>query len=187
MAGCVFYLVYCKFFSLPCRPVTRPQGGLGSPPSPSRTRSPEPQVVGKTLADDARTATPPRGAVESRTTSLPVAATRVETPPRAADAGGTSAGDFGATTSQRSSTPTPSVQSLVGRRTWSGTSLNLTWCQEVQRHLAHRYLRLHPRAQGCHDDGLTGITPLGRRTGLKITRTCRPCGPASSPSITRRR
>jgi hypothetical protein len=97
MASCVFYLVYCKFLSLqdvlPCRPVTRPQGGLGAPPSPSRTRSPEPQVVGEALADDAHTATPPRGEVESRTTSPPVVAARVETPPRG------SAGDVGATTS----------------------------------------------------------------------------------------
>jgi hypothetical protein len=40
-----------------------------------------------------------RGAVESRATSPPVAAARVETPPRTADAGGASAGDVGATTS----------------------------------------------------------------------------------------
>jgi hypothetical protein len=101
--GSVFYLLFCKFLPLrgvlPCRPVTRPQGGLGVPSSPSRTRSPEPQVVGEALADDARTATPPRGAVESRTTSPPVASARVETPPLAADAGGASAGDVGATTS----------------------------------------------------------------------------------------
>jgi hypothetical protein len=77
----------------------RPQGGLGAPSSPSRTRSPEPQVVGEVLADDARTATPPRGAVESRATSPPVAVARVETPPRAAGAGGASAGDVGTTTS----------------------------------------------------------------------------------------
>jgi hypothetical protein len=74
--------------------------GLGAPSSPSRTRSPEPQVMGEALADDARTATTPRGAVESRATSLPVADTRVETPPRAADVGGTtSTRDVGATTS----------------------------------------------------------------------------------------
>jgi hypothetical protein len=47
---------------------------------------------------------------------------------------------------QRSSTPTTSVQSLVGQRTWSGTILKLTWRQEVQKHLAHRYLHLRPRA-----------------------------------------
>jgi hypothetical protein len=35
------------------------QGGQVAPSSPSRTRSPEPQVVGEALADDARTATPP--------------------------------------------------------------------------------------------------------------------------------
>jgi hypothetical protein len=86
---------------------------------------------------------------------------------------------------QQSLTPTPSVRSLVGRRTWSGTSLKLTWLQEVQKHLARRYLHLRPQVQGCHDGGLTGITPLGRRTGMKITKTCRPCGPTSSPSITR--
>jgi hypothetical protein len=77
----------------------RPQGGLGAPSPPSRTRLPEPRVVGEALADDARTATLPRGVVESRATSSPVAAMRVETPPRAVDAGGTSAGDVGVTTS----------------------------------------------------------------------------------------
>jgi hypothetical protein len=86
---------------------------------------------------------------------------------------------------QRSSTPTPSVQSLVGQRVWSGTSLKLTWRQEVQKHLARRYLHLRLRAQGCHGAQLIGIAPLGRRTGLKTTRTCRPCGPASSPSTMR--
>jgi hypothetical protein len=65
----------------------RPQGGLGAPSSPSRTRSPEPTVMGETLVDDACTATPPRGAVESRVTSLPVADSRVETPPWVFEAG----------------------------------------------------------------------------------------------------
>jgi hypothetical protein len=46
------------------------------------------------------TATPPRGVVESRATSPPVTDARVETPPRVADAGGTtSTGDVGVTTS----------------------------------------------------------------------------------------
>jgi hypothetical protein len=79
--------------------VTKPQGGLGAPSSPSRTRSPEPKVVGEALADDARSATPPRGAVESRATSPPVADSRVETPPWVFEAGGASAGDIGATAS----------------------------------------------------------------------------------------
>jgi hypothetical protein len=84
---------------VPCRPVMRPQGGQGAPSSPSRTRSPEPQVVGEVLADDARTTTPPRGAAEGRAASSPVADARVGTPPRAADAGGASAGDVRATAS----------------------------------------------------------------------------------------
>jgi hypothetical protein len=103
MAGCVLYLVSYKFLFLRgillCRPVTRPQGGLGAPSSPSRTRSLEPQIVGEALADDERTATPPRGAIECRATSPPVAAARAETPPCAADARGPTAGDVGATTS----------------------------------------------------------------------------------------
>jgi hypothetical protein len=68
-------------------------------PSPSRTRSPEPQVLGEALSDDARTATPPRGAVESVVTSPPVVDARVGTPPRVAEVVGTSAGDVGATAS----------------------------------------------------------------------------------------
>jgi hypothetical protein len=76
-----------------------PQGDLGAPASPSRTRSADPTVVGEALADDARTATPPRGAVESRATSPPVADSRVETPPRVVDGEGVSSvGDVGATT-----------------------------------------------------------------------------------------
>jgi hypothetical protein len=43
-----------------------PQGDLGAPASPSWTRSAEPKVVGEALAVDAHTATPLRGAVESR-------------------------------------------------------------------------------------------------------------------------
>jgi hypothetical protein len=80
-------------------PVARPQGGPVTPSSPSRTRSPEPQVVGEALVDDARTTTPPRGVVENVVTSPLVADARVDTPPRTADAGGSSAGDVGATTS----------------------------------------------------------------------------------------
>jgi hypothetical protein len=70
-----------------------------APSSPSRTRSPEPQVVGEALADDACTATPPRGTVEGVVTSPPMADTRVDSPPRAADGVETSARDVGATTS----------------------------------------------------------------------------------------
>jgi hypothetical protein len=76
-----------------------PQRGHNVPSSPSRSRSPEPQVMGEALADDARTATPPRGAVESRATSPLVADSKVESPPRAVEAvGATSVGDVGATT-----------------------------------------------------------------------------------------
>jgi hypothetical protein len=81
------------------RPVVAPQGDLGAPASPSRTRSPEPMIVGEALADDARIATPPRGVVESRAVSPPVADSRVETPPRAVEAEGVSTGDVGATAS----------------------------------------------------------------------------------------
>jgi hypothetical protein len=78
-----------------------PQDDLGAPASPSRTRSVDPKVVGEAFGDDARTATPPRGAAEGRATSPPVADSRVETPPRAVEAGGASAGDVGTTTSPR--------------------------------------------------------------------------------------
>jgi hypothetical protein len=81
---------------LPCGLVMRPQRVQGTPSSPSRTRSHEPQVVREALADDARTTTPPRGAAEGRASSPPVANARVDTPPRTADAGGASAGDVGA-------------------------------------------------------------------------------------------
>jgi hypothetical protein len=89
--------------------VTRPQGGPVATSSPSRTRSPEPQVVGEVLADDARTATPPRGAVETVVTSPPVASTRVEIPPRAAEAVGASAGDIGASARDVGATTSPTI------------------------------------------------------------------------------
>jgi hypothetical protein len=77
-----------------------PQEDLGAPASPSHTRSADLTVVGEALADDVRTATPPRGAVESRATSPPMVVSMVETPPRVADArGATSTGDVGVTTS----------------------------------------------------------------------------------------
>jgi hypothetical protein len=79
--------------------VARPQGVPVAPSSPSRTRSPEPQVVGEALVDDARTATPPRGTVEGMVTSLPMADARLDSPPRATEDVETSAGDVGATTS----------------------------------------------------------------------------------------
>jgi hypothetical protein len=70
-----------------------------APSSPSRTRSPKPQVVGEVLADDAHTATPPRGTVEGVVTSPPVADTMADSPPHTAKGVGTSAGEVGATTS----------------------------------------------------------------------------------------
>jgi hypothetical protein len=77
-----------------------PQDDLGTPASPSRTRSPNPKVVGEALADDARTTTPSRGVAKSRAASTPVADTGVVSPPRAVEAGeGPSVGDVKATTS----------------------------------------------------------------------------------------
>jgi hypothetical protein len=64
-----------------------PQCDLGAQAPPSRTRSPDPKVVGESLADDAQTATPPRGAAQSKATSQPVADSRVESPPRVVEAG----------------------------------------------------------------------------------------------------
>jgi hypothetical protein len=76
-----------------------PQDDLGAPASPSHTRSADSIVVGEALADDARTGAPPRGAVESRATSPPMADLRVEIPPCAVEAGGASVRDIRATTS----------------------------------------------------------------------------------------
>jgi hypothetical protein len=45
-----------------CRSDVQPQRGVGAQASPSRTRSPVREVVGQTLVDDARTATPPPAA-----------------------------------------------------------------------------------------------------------------------------
>jgi hypothetical protein len=155
-----------------------------APSSPSRTRSPEPQVVGEVLADDARTATPPRGIVEGVVTSPPMADTRAGSPPRTVEGVGTSAGDVGATTSPTIIDVDPIRTVPGGAEDVVGTSLRSTWRREVQKHLAHRYLYIHLLAQGCRVDQLIGITPLGKRIGSKIMRTCKPCGPASSTLTT---
>jgi hypothetical protein len=175
--------VFTKF--LPCRPVTRPQGSLGAPSSPSRMRSPEPHVVGEALADDARTATPPRGAVERRATSPPVADSKVETPPRVVEAGGASSGDVGVTTSPTIIDVDP-ISAVPGRvEDLVRDQPQIDPVPGGPGNLACRYLHLRLQARRCRGGQLTGITPLGRRTGLKTTRTCRPCGPGSLPSIPR--
>jgi hypothetical protein len=72
-----------------CRSVVEPQRDLGAQASPSRTRSPDLEFAAQTLADDARTTTPP-----------PAADARTVTPPPAADATAQgSVGDVGASTS----------------------------------------------------------------------------------------
>jgi hypothetical protein len=92
----------CLDAVLLCRLVAEPQHDLGAPASLSRTRSPDPEVVGESLVDDAWTATPPQGAVESRATSPPVADSRVVSPTRAVEAGeGATVGDVGAVASPR--------------------------------------------------------------------------------------
>jgi hypothetical protein len=50
------------FDDTPCRSVVEPQRDLGAQALPSRTRSPDHEVGGQTLADNARTATPPPAA-----------------------------------------------------------------------------------------------------------------------------
>jgi hypothetical protein len=86
----------CFDVALLCRLVAVPQHDLGAPASPSRTRSPDPKVVGESLVDNARTATPSRGAAESRATSSPVADSRVVSPPHAIEAReGATVGDVG--------------------------------------------------------------------------------------------
>jgi hypothetical protein len=89
---------------------------LVAPSSPSRTRLPEPQVVREVLANDARTATPPRGTVEGMVTSPPVADTRTGSPPHTTEGVRTSAGDVGATTSPTIVDVDPLEQFLVGLR-----------------------------------------------------------------------
>jgi hypothetical protein len=92
----------CFDVALYCRSVAEPQHDLGAPTSPSGTRSPDPKVEGESLVDDAQTTTLPGGAAESRATSLPVADSRVASPPRVVEAGeGATVGDVGATASPR--------------------------------------------------------------------------------------
>jgi hypothetical protein len=70
-----------------------------TPSSPSRTRSPEPQVAGEALIDDARTAAPTRGMAEGLATSPPVTDMRAGSSLHTAEGVETSAGEVGATTS----------------------------------------------------------------------------------------
>jgi hypothetical protein len=92
----------CFDVVLLCKPVVVPHRDLGTQASPSRTRSPDPKVVGGSLDDDVRTTTPPRGATESRATSMLVADLRVASPPCAVEAGeGSTVGDVGVAASPR--------------------------------------------------------------------------------------
>jgi hypothetical protein len=70
-----------------------------TPSSPSRTRSPEPQVAGEALVDDACIATPTREMAEGLTTSPPVTNTRACSSLHTAEGVETSVGEVGATTS----------------------------------------------------------------------------------------
>jgi hypothetical protein len=156
-----------------------PQRDLGAQASPSCTRSPDPKVMGESLADDARRTTLPRGVVESRATSSLLADSRVASPPRAVEAGeGATVGDVEAVASQEFLMSTPSVQDLLGLTTWSRTNLKLTRCQEIQGHLAHRYPNLPLQARDYRGRKLTGMTPLGRMISTRTMRICTPCGPA---------
>jgi hypothetical protein len=88
--------------ALLCRSVAEPQQELGALASPSRTRSADPKVVGESLVDDERTATPPQGVADSRATSPLVADTRMASPPHTVEAGEVATvGDVGATVSPR--------------------------------------------------------------------------------------
>jgi hypothetical protein len=105
-------------------------------------------------------------------------------PPRTAEGVRTSAGDVGVTTS-------PTIIEIDPIRSVPGGDEDLVEDQPqidlalgVLETSSAQYLHLHLQAHGCRGGQLTGITPLGNRIGSKITRTCRPCGPASSPSIT---
>jgi hypothetical protein len=83
----------------PCRPAARAQGVPITPSSPSRTSSPEPQVTGEALVDDARIAAPTRGLAEGGTTSPPVTDTRAGSSLHTAEGVDSSVGVVGATTS----------------------------------------------------------------------------------------
>jgi hypothetical protein len=170
---------------LPCRPVTRPQGGkLPHLPPPARGRLSHRSWGRRLLTTRALllrhgeqlTAGRPHHPLPTQGWTFPRALLMLEKLPL---------GTSGRRPPRRLLTSAPSVLCLVELTTWSVTSLRSTWRPEVQKHLAHRYLHIHLRVQGCHGAQLVGITPLGRRTGLKTTRTCRPCEPASSPSTPR--
>jgi hypothetical protein len=171
---------------LTCRPAVAPQGDLGAPASPSRTRSDEPKVVGRCLPTTH--ILPLHHGEQLRVGRLhrswPTQGWRL---PHVLLmlAAQLLLGTSGRRPPQRLLTSTPLVLDLLGPRTWLGTSLISTRRQEAREHLVRRYLNLRLQARGCHGGQLTRITPLGRRAGLKITKTCRPCGPASLTSIPR--
>jgi hypothetical protein len=146
------------------------QDDLGALAFSSCTRSADPTFVGEALVDDARTTTPPRGAVESRATSLPVPESRVETPHALLKREELHLGTLERRPPQELLTSTPSVQYLVGLKTWSGTNLRLTRRQEVQERPVHTSFELRLQDRGYHKGKLTGITPLGRMTFSKTMR-----------------
>jgi hypothetical protein len=172
---------------LPCRLVTRPQWGK-APHLPRLARGRlSHRSWGRRLMTTCALLLRHGGggAAEGRATSPLVADAKVDTPPRAADTGGASAGDVGATTTPAVIDVDPICAVPGGADDLVRDQPQIDLAPEVQKCLAHRYLHLRLRAQGCHGARLIGITPLGRRTGLKTSRTCKPCEPASSPSTPR--
>jgi hypothetical protein len=100
--------------------------------------------VGEALADDVRTSTPPQGAVESRATSPPVVVSRVETPPRVADAGGaTSTGVVRATTSPTIIDINPISARPAGAEDLVRDQPQIDQVRGCPGNLARRYLNLH--------------------------------------------
>jgi hypothetical protein len=157
--------------ALLCRPVVVPQHDMGAQASPSRTRSPDPKVVGESLADDTQTASPPRGRLRVgklrrrwriRGWRVPRAQLKREKE--------LLLGTSERQPPQESLMSTPSVRDLLGLTTLSRTSLKLTSCQEVWGHLAHRYPSLPVRARDYRGGKLTRMTPLGKMISSRTMR-----------------
>jgi hypothetical protein len=164
--------------------MARPQGVPVTPSSPSRTRSPEPQVAGEALVDDARIATLTRGMAEGLTTSPPVTDTRAGSCLHTAEGVETSVGEVGVTTSPTVVDVDPIRAIPNGARDVAEDQPQIDLAPggpEASGAQVPPYstpsLRL-PRRQ------LIGITPLGRMIGSRTMRTCGLCRPASSPSTT---
>jgi hypothetical protein len=136
--------------------------------------------VGESLVDDVQTATPPRGAAESRETSPLVADSRVVSPLRAIEGGeGATVGDVGAAVSSRIIDVNPISARPAGADDLVRDQPHIDQAPRGPGTSGAQVPESSSRARGYCAGKLTRMAPLGRMISSRIMMICRPCGPVS--------